>query len=60
MTNPVRSRFRWADEHPEALQELVDPTIRVVASDLRPAWTLPAGWVRIVNELHNDPHGVAR
>lgn len=45
----------YADEHPEALQELADPSI-VLSAQRSPAqvWALPAGWVRIVNELHRD------
>lgn len=39
----------WADEHPEALSTLADPSIRLTGDD---AWSLPAGWVPLVNELH--------
>lgn len=46
----------WADEHREALQELVDPTIQLVGGDNAAyrGWGLPAGWVPIVNRLHGD------
>ncbi len=43
----------WADEHPEALQVLADPTIRVAAGlDERLGGALPTSWVPIVNRLH--------
>lgn len=47
----VQVRPLWADEHPLALQTLVDPTIRVSDEDLK-QWSLPAGWVEVVNRLH--------
>lgn len=47
-------QFRWADQHPEALKELVDPSIRIVDGRLGYRWALPAGWVGIVNRLHAD------
>lgn len=45
---------RWADQHPEALQELVDPTIKLAAGTnyVRDGWELAAGWVPVVNRLH--------
>ncbi|WP_141322712.1 hypothetical protein [Brevibacterium aurantiacum] len=47
---------QWADQHPEALQELVDPTITLAGGggDAHRGWELPAGWVPIVNRLHQD------
>lgn len=39
-------------KRPAALQELVDPTIQL--DDGPYVWSLPAGWVRIVNALHAD------
>jgi len=39
----------FADEHPEALSTLADSSIRLTGDD---AWSLPAGWVPLVNELH--------
>lgn len=41
---------RWADQHPEALQKLVDPAITLAHPGR--GWELPAGWVLIVNRLH--------
>lgn len=45
---------RWADQHPEARQELVDPTIVLAgaSTEVPRGWELPAGWVLIVNRLH--------
>lgn len=45
---------RWADQHPEALQELADPTITLAGGTPggHQGWELPAGWVPIVNRLH--------
>ncbi|MGO1971586.1 MAG: hypothetical protein ACTH2Q_01380 [Propionibacteriaceae bacterium] len=43
---------RWADECPDALQVLVDPSIRLADDNVASRWALPAGWVRIVNGLH--------
>lgn len=47
----LHGRPLFADEHPEALQELVDPTIELRDEK---SWGLPAGWVGIVNRLHAD------
>lgn len=47
----LHGRPLFADEHPEALQESVDATMRL--SD-GASWSLPAGWARIVNALHRD------
>lgn len=49
-------RRLWADQHPEALQELVDPTITLAGGggDAHRGWELPAGWVPIVNRLHRS------
>lgn len=47
-------RFRWADQHPDALQDIVDPSIRIVDDDVGERWALPAGWVNVVNHLHAD------
>lgn len=45
----------FADEHPEALQELVDPSIRLSTAEPESyVWALPAGWVSLVNRLHRD------
>lgn len=50
-----RRLYLYADEHPEAAQDLVDPSIRLSERDgSEHSWTLPAGWVRIVNDLHAD------
>lgn len=50
-----RRLYLYADEHPEAAQDLVDPSIRLVERGRSGrSWTLPAGWVRIVNDLHAD------
>lgn len=47
--------FLFADEHPEALQNLVDASITLSAHrTLGEVWALPAGWARIVNALHRD------
>lgn len=55
MTDPTPIPRRWADLRPEALRDLVDPTIAFADGvDARTAWALPAGWVRIVNRLHRD------
>ncbi|MGO1524179.1 MAG: hypothetical protein ACTHV8_10895 [Nesterenkonia sp.] len=44
---------RWQDEHPEALQTRVDPGITFTKLDWsRSEWSLPAGWVGIMNRLH--------
>ncbi len=48
----LHDRPLFADEHPEALQELVDPTISVVEGP--DVWSLPAGWTRILNRIHAD------
>lgn len=48
-----RRLILWADEHPEASHELADLSIRVRDAD---GWSLPAGWMPIVNRLHRDPH----
>ncbi|WP_129656334.1 hypothetical protein [Rothia halotolerans] len=48
----LNPRFAWADQHPAALQELVDPSIRLTG--LQYVWGLPAGWVPIMNRLHRD------
>lgn len=62
-THPALRRFRcWADEHPDACQELLDPTIRYVDEPDNPRVGLtdiPAGWVPIVNQLHHDIAAVA-
>lgn len=48
-------RILYADEHPEALQDLADPTIRLWEGELvQEVWSMPAGWVRLVNRLHAD------
>lgn len=45
----------YADEHPEALQELADPSIRLSTAEPESyVWALPAGWVSLVNRLHRD------
>ena len=50
-----RRLYLFADEHPEAAQDLVDPSIRLSERALSERlWNLPAGWVRIVNDLHVD------
>lgn len=48
---------RWADQHPEALQELADSTIKLAggSNDAHHGWELTAGWVPIVNRLHAGP-----
>ncbi|OBA38982.1 hypothetical protein [Gordonia sp. 852002-51296_SCH5728562-b] len=57
MTRP-RPLWLWADEHPDACQVLLDPTIHVLTSeegaDGKRFGTLavPAGWVPAANELH--------
>ncbi len=48
----LHPRFLWADQHPDALQERVSPTIRMVDGELDGRWALPAGWVGIVNRTH--------
>lgn len=45
---------RWADEHPDARQDLVDPTVKVLGDDYAERWALAAGWVGIVNALHAE------
>lgn len=51
-----RTRSCWADQHPEACQETLDPTI--VPVDIEPGnprfgvLSVPAGWVPVANELH--------
>lgn len=45
-------RWRWADEHPEADQTLIDSTIRLDEDHPRRGWSLVAGWVTVVNDLH--------
>lgn len=62
MTSPPPPRRLWADEFPDACQDLLDPTIQVSSApdDPRSGLTeLPAGWVPIVNELHRDIVGEA-
>lgn len=50
-----RRLYLYADEHPEAAQDLVDPSIRLSErARSERSWNLPAGWVRIVNDLHAD------
>lgn len=50
-----RRLYLYADEHPEAAQDLIDPSIRRSGKDgFERSWSLPAGWVRIVNDLHAD------
>jgi len=45
----------FADEHPEACQELADPSIRLSTAEPEShVWALPAGWVGVVNRLHRD------
>ncbi|WP_454293544.1 hypothetical protein [Salana multivorans] len=45
----------WADQHPLALQDPVDPAIRTVdGRPLQYSWGLPAGWVPVMNRLHTD------
>lgn len=53
---PIGGGPPWADEHHEALQELVDPTITLAGGggDAYRGWELPAGRVPIVNRLHQD------
>lgn len=48
----LHDRPLFADEHPEALQEIVDPTISVLEGP--DVWSLPAGWTRILNRIHAD------
>lgn len=47
---------RWQDEHPQACQTLVDPTIpyREIPDWIRSYWGLPAGWAPLLNRLHAD------
>ncbi|WP_019287896.1 MULTISPECIES: hypothetical protein [Arsenicicoccus] len=47
--------FLFAGGHPEALRDVADPSI-ALSTQRSPGqvWALPAGWVRIVNELHHD------
>lgn len=55
MPDPNTVLRRWADQRPEALQDLVDPTLTLANGvEVRTAWALPTGWVRIVNRLHRD------
>lgn len=56
VTHEHHRAFLYADEHPEALQEFVNPTIRI--PERSDAWSLHAGWVRIVNRLHADLVGL--
>lgn len=45
----------WADQHPLALPDPVDPAIRTVdGRPLQYVWGLPAGWVPVMNRLHAD------
>ena len=55
-----RTRWCWADQHPEACQTLLDPTIVPVDAEPRDtrfgesAIAVPAGWVPVANQLHRD------
>lgn len=51
----VEGMGRWADERVEAKQESMDPTLVLTGrQELHRGWSLPAGWVGIVNDLHSD------
>lgn len=45
----------FADQHPEALQTLADPTVKVAEGlDERLGWQVPVGWIGVVNSLRVD------
>ncbi|MFT4086180.1 MAG: hypothetical protein QM658_03345 [Gordonia sp. (in: high G+C Gram-positive bacteria)] len=47
-------RWRWADQYPDACQELLDPSIRVANPSFFNQRETPCGWVPLINSLHAE------